>query len=97
MSGDYEEAWPTIPAKAMHPVRVPMIEALWRVGEPLSAIDLVDVLDGFLSMWETAHHLGVLETLDVVKPDTPIEIHRAASRREQFDVRYRLKGSADDC
>jgi hypothetical protein len=93
MSGDFEEAWSTIPTKALHPVRVPMIEAFWRIDEPLSAIDLVDVLDGFLSMWEAAHHLRVLETLNVVEPD-PVETSRTGSRRDQFGLRRRLKREA---
>jgi hypothetical protein len=96
MSGDYEKAWSTIPAKALHPVRVPMIEALWRIDEPLSALGLVDVLDGFVSMWEAAHHLRALETLDVVEVD-PAETGSAGSRRDQFNARYRLtRGRPDE-
>jgi len=91
MTGDFEEAWSAIPEKALHPVRVPLIEAFWRIDEPLSAVELVDVLDGFLSMWEAAHHLGVLETFDVVEVDFPDEIRSVASKRGLFGVRYRLK------
>lgn len=87
MNGNYEEVWSAIPAKALHPVREPMIEALLRIDEPLSARDLVDVLDGLVSMWEAAHYLDALKTLDVVELDRP----RLASKRGPFDVRYRLK------
>lgn len=90
MSGDCEEFWSTLPEKAQHPVRVPIIEALWWIGEPLSAIALVDVLDGFLSMWEAAHHLRVLDALDVVEP-SPVETDSGTSRDDLFDVPYRLK------
>lgn len=90
MSSDYEDFWSTLPEKVRHPVREPIIEALWRIGEPLSAIALVDVLDGFLSMWEAAHHLRVLDALDVAEP-SPVDTDRGASRNDLFDVPYRLK------
>lgn len=91
MSSDYDEFWSTLPEmKVLHPVRVPIIEALWRIGEPLSAITLVDVLDGFLSMWEAAYHLRILDALDVAKP-SPVNTDRGASRKDLFDVPYRLK------
>ena len=90
MSSGYEEFWSTLPEKALHPVRVPIIEALWRIGEPLSATALVDVLDGFLSMWEAAHHLRVLDALDVAEP-SPVDTDGGASRNDIFDVPYRLK------
>lgn len=88
MSDDYETFWATVPEKALHPVRMPMLEALWRIGESLSAIELVDVLDGFLSMWEAAHHLRVLEALNVLEPD-PTDPGRGAPRHDLFDVPYR--------
>jgi len=90
MSSNDEEFWSNLPEKVLHPVRVPIIEALWRIGEPLSAVALVDVLDGFLSVWETAHHLRVLERLDVVEP-SPVDADSGASRTGAFDVPYRLK------
>lgn len=90
MSSDAEEIWSTISPKALHPLRVPMIEALWRINEPLSSVDLVDVLDGFLSMWDALFHLRVLETLDVVEP-LPMDADSGASRADLFGVRYQLK------
>ena len=62
-----------------------MLEALWRIGEPLSAIRMVDVLDGYLSMWEAVDHLEALQELDIVEP--------ASGDRSSgdFDVPYRLK------
>jgi hypothetical protein len=90
MSGDWQEFWSTLPEKVQHPFRVPILEAFRWIGEPLSAIALVDVLDGFVSMWDTAHHLRVLEALDVVEP-SPVETDRGASRKDLFDVPYRLK------
>lgn len=91
-SGDgYEGFWAALPDKVQHPVRVPIIEALWRVGEPLSAIALVDLLDGDISMWEAAHHLRVLEELDVVVP-----LDRGASRSDLLDLPYRLTARDSD-
>ncbi len=90
MSGDREEFWSTLPDKVLHAVRVPIIEALWWIGEPLSAIALVDVLDGDLSMWEAAYHLRVLEALKVVKPSSG-DTGRGTSGQDVFDLPYRLK------
>ncbi len=89
MSNDYREFWSTLPAKALHPLRVPIIEALWWIGEPLSAVALVDVLDGFLSMWEAARHLRVLDALNVTEP-SPVNAESATSRNDLFDVPHRL-------
>lgn len=82
--------WSSVPEKALHPVRVPVVEALRWVGEPLSAIALVDVLDGSLTMWEAAHHLRVLDELGVVEP-SPLDTCSGVSREDLFDVPYRLK------
>jgi hypothetical protein len=90
MNDDWEEFWSALPEKVLHPVRVPIVEALWWIGEPLSAIGLVDVFDGFLNMWETAHHLGVLAALDVTEP-SPIDTDSGTSGEDRFDLPYRLK------
>jgi len=95
MSNGYEEFWSSLPETVPHPVRVPIVEALWWIGEPLSAIALVDVLDGFLSMWEAAHHLRVLDELDVAEP-SPVDIGNGPSRDDLFDVPYRLLAGRDD-
>jgi hypothetical protein len=90
MNSDCEELWSTLPEKVLHPVRVPIIEALWWIGEPLSAIGLVDVLDGYLSMWEAAYHLRILDALDVVEPSS-VDTDSGASRDDLFKLPYRLK------
>lgn len=90
MNSDCEEFWSTLPEKILHPVRVPIIEALWWIGEPLSAIGLVDVLDGYLSMWEAAYHLRILDALDVVEPSS-VDTDSGASREDLFELPYRLK------
>lgn len=90
MSSEHEEFWSALPENVLHPARVPIVEALWWIGEPLSAIALVDVLDGFLSMWDAAHHLRVLDALDVAEP-SPVDMDCGRSRNDLFDVPYRLK------
>jgi len=90
MGGDFESVWAGLPENVDHPYRVAIIEALWRTGEPLSAIGVVDVLDGYMSMWNAAAHLKALEQLGVIEP---LSGDRAAHVREdRFDVRYRLVG-----
>lgn len=91
MSSHYAKFWSALPSKARHPLRVPILEALHWIGEPLSAIALVDVLDGHLTMWEAAHHLRVLDALDVAEPSSIEADTGASSRNGVFDVPYRLK------
>jgi hypothetical protein len=88
MSSDYEEFWSGLPEKALHPHRVPILEALRWIGEPLSPIALVDVLDGNLTMWETEHHLRVLGSLGVAEP---VDAGGGTSPDEVFHVPYRPK------
>lgn len=89
MSVDGEEFWSIVPDKGFHPIRVPMIEALLWIGEPLSAIGLVDVLDGFLTMWEAAHHLQLLEALDLVEPTSAGSSDKG--KESVFEVSFQLK------
>lgn len=94
MSDDCEEFWAALPEQILHPARVLVVEALWWIGQPLSAIALVDVLDGYLSMWEALHHLRALEALGVA------EVEPASGdlpgRRDVFDAQYRLKAHDAD-
>lgn len=90
MSNDREEFWSSLPERILHSARVPIIEALRWIGEPLSAIALVDVLDGYLSMWELAYHLRVLDSLNVVEPSA-VDTGNGASAEDRFDLPYRLK------
>jgi hypothetical protein len=93
MSGTYAQFWSTLPKNARHPCRDLVLEAFWYVGEPLSAIDLVDVLDGEVTMWEAAHHLRALHRLGVVKPD--LAGKDPFARRNTFDLPFRLTGPTD--
>lgn len=91
MSEDAEEFWAALPEKAVHPNRVPMLEALRWIDVSVSSIELVNVLDGLMTMWEVAHHLRVLEALDVVEPAPGASGNGGT---ESFDVLYRLKGKS---
>lgn len=93
MSWDYDEFWVLIPAKTLHPYRVPILEAFRTVDEPLSAIALVDLFDGDgITMWEAEHHLRALTKLGVLEPDPKSRHPRA--RGNMFDLPYRLTISA---
>ena len=96
MSDSFEGFWANIPEEAWHPHRETILEAMLWIGEPLSAIQVVDTLDGDLSMWEVARHMSVLQALGVVEPVERTD-EEIASREDGFDQPYRLKGAdADD-
>jgi hypothetical protein len=89
MSQEIEEFWAALPPKAWHPHRVPILEAFRCIGEPLSAVMVVDVLEGELTMWDAVAHLDALAGLGVVRrgerdPDAP------PLREERFDLLYSL-------
>ena len=71
----------------LDPIQVPMLEALRRIGEPLSAIGMVNVLDGYLSMWEAADHLEALQALGIVES---ISADQPGKQASEFDVPYCL-------
>lgn len=95
MGEGFEEFWSNVPDDAMEPARVKMLEALRRIGKPLSARQLVDVLDGDVSMWEAERHLKALEAFGVVKPaqDSSSE---GKAQEDDFDVPYRLEDQDPD-
>ena len=93
MSSDHEEFWSALPEKVMHRVRVPMVEALWWIEEPLSAMTTVDVLDGYITVWDAAYHLRVLKSLGVVEP-VPSDTG-GGRQNASFEVRYRLVGQSN--
>jgi hypothetical protein len=90
VSGDYEGFWSSLPEKAEHPLRIPILEAFRWIAEPLSAVGLVDVLDGHITMWDAAHHLRALDRLDVVEPCSADR--HLLGRRDAFDLPYCLTG-----
>jgi len=95
VNDDREEFWATVPDKADHPRRVLLLEALRCIGEPISALTAVDVLDGDMSMWEASYGLTVLERLGIVET-TSTDMGRGTTGEERFDVPYRLKSWKSD-
>lgn len=87
MTREGDDFWDALGDQALDPIQVPMLEALRRIAELLSAIRMVDVLDGDLSMWEAADHLEALRALGIVEPTSADQPGREAS---EFDVPYRL-------
>jgi hypothetical protein len=85
---DWDDFWGALRDHACDPIQVPILEALWRVGEPLSAIELVDVLDGYLTMWEAKDHLEVLYGLGVV---VPASAKQSGKEGSDFRVPYSIK------
>lgn len=71
-----------------------MLEALLWIGLPLSPRELVNVLDGDISMWDAAYHLRVLETFGVVKP-APLTTDEP-EQSDGFDEPYRLRENEDN-
>lgn len=95
MSDDWDDFWSKVPEKAIQPIRVKLLESLRRVGRPLSAVQLVNVLDGEVSMEEAEYHLGVLKALGLV------EAIRGSTSEERprddgFDLPYRLEDQDPD-
>ena len=95
MGEGFEEFWSNVPEEAMQPSRMKLLEALRGIGKPLSARQLVDVLDGEVSMWEAERHLRALGDLGVVKPAENSSSEEKA-REDDFDVRYRLEDQDPD-
>jgi len=85
----FEEFWALMPENALHPSRVPILEAFRWIREPLSPIELVNLFDGEnITMWEAEHHLRALTRLGVLEPDH--ESSDPLGRRDVFDLPYRL-------
>ena len=97
MSQGFEEFWSNVPEMALQPTRVKLLEALRRIGKPLSAHQLADALDGDVSMWEAADHLSALEALGLVEA-VESDAGRGRLRDDGCDVPFRLKedGASED-
>lgn len=89
MSDEIEAFWDALPPKALHPLRVPILEAFRWTGEPLSAVMLVDVLEGEVTMWEASAHLNALVRLGVMRPGRH-DREGPDLRESRFDVFYRM-------
>jgi len=86
-----DDLWDALEEVDLDPVQVAMLEALRWIGVPLSAIGLVDVLDGYLTMWEAQYHLEVLQKAGVVELVSADELGEPSS---DFDLPHRLSIAA---
>jgi hypothetical protein len=89
MTAEIEEFWAALPPKVLHPLRVPILEAFRWLGEPLSAVMIVDVLEGEVTMWDATVHLDALVRLGVVRRGRR-DPHAPDLREDRFDVLYSL-------
>lgn len=89
MDPEIEAYWAALPRKTEHPIRVPIVEALRCIGEPLSAVMLVDVLEGEVTMWEAGAHLDALVKLGVARRGQRDPASRQP-RADHFDVLFSL-------
>lgn len=90
MTDEIGAFWGTSPSKVLHPLRVPILEPFRWIGEPLSAIMLVDVLDGGVTMWQAGAHLDALVRLGVLRRGGR-DPHTRQRRNDGFAVLYRLE------
>jgi hypothetical protein len=59
--------WGAVGARAMHPAKVAILEALHWICRPLSASQLEKVLDGVYSLGVISHHLKCLADWDALE------------------------------
>lgn len=76
--------WAALVARVLHPMDVQIIEAMERVGEPLSADDLTRLFDGKPSWALMGRHMRRLTKLEAV------ELAETPTTRNITDIRYRL-------
>jgi len=90
MNAGGDDVWAGLPPKAEDLYCVAIIEALLWIGEPLSALDIVDALDGYMSMWEAASSLELLERLGVVK--AAAGLRKPGKHEVRLETAFRLAG-----
>lgn len=88
MGRGFDNLWADLPENVDHPYRVAIIEAFRWIGEPLSAVQVVDVVDGCMSMWNAVAHMEALERLGVV--EAALGERGTTGHGESFDMSYRL-------
>lgn len=61
VQGDERFDWEALVPLIVHPLKVTIIEAIWWIGEPLSATDLTKVIDEQkFGLSHVSYHLGKL-------------------------------------
>jgi DNA-binding transcriptional ArsR family regulator len=73
-------SWEELVPLLIHPLRVAIIEALRRIGEPLSTADLNEVFDDDYALSVIAYHLGTLVGVDAIEVVSPPEAAGSTER-----------------
>jgi DNA-binding transcriptional ArsR family regulator len=60
-------SWEELVPLLIHPLRVAIIEALRRIGEPLSTADLKEIFDEDYALSVIAYHLSTLVAVDAIE------------------------------
>lgn len=63
-----EGFWVMLAVRLLHPMQLQIIEAMRWIGRPLSASQLVKVLDGEATLSTVAYHVRRLAELGALKP-----------------------------
>lgn len=67
MTRESNDFWDALGGRAIHPVRVEIIEALRWIGRAVPTPDLLFVLDGMHIGLRVEHHLRKLTRLDIAE------------------------------
>ena len=73
--------WETLVSLVVHPLKIEIIEALLWIGEPLSAAELVEILDGGCSLGLIVYHAKTLENMKAIEV---VYIRRVRGARESY-------------
>lgn len=58
--------WAELVPVLIHPIKVGIIEALWRIDRPLSATDLAAMFDGGVELSHVSYHVQSLAKARVI-------------------------------
>ncbi len=61
---DYD--WAALVPRLVHPIKVGIIEALWRIEEPLSATDLTELFGGKVELSHVSYHVLMLAKVGII-------------------------------
>ena len=87
-AGPRVESWPPRYLEVIA-LRVLILEAFRCIGQPLSPVMVVDVLEGDLTMWDASAHLDALVRLGVMRRGQRDPL-APSLREERFDLLYWL-------
>lgn len=89
-SGD-SRFWEELALKLLHPTQLLIIEAIWRIEEPLSATLLQAVYEDRVSLSLFSYHCKRLEKLEVIEKVGEIPVRGVSEKLYDLTGRTRLK------